>query len=86
MPRLNNEQRVEIITLHQNGAKVSDLAEQFHVSRPTIYNLINKFQTTASVRDLQRPGQPRITDVRDDHRLVRLSSSNPQMISEWSGV
>jgi transposase len=91
MPRLNNEQRVEIITLHQNGAKVSDLAEQFHVSRPTIYNLINKFQTTASVRDLQRPGRPRITDVRDDRRLVRLSSSNPQMVSrtlvsEWSGV
>ena len=41
-PRLTKEQRDTISQLYGDGTPISHLAQQFKVSRPTIYNIIEE--------------------------------------------
>jgi transposase len=61
---LTHDERVQIITLQQEGYTYSNLALRFNVRKATITDLISKFRRTGSTDDL--PGRGR-------HRaLVRL--------------
>jgi transcriptional antiterminator len=41
-PRLTKEQRLEIIQMYDQGKPIAHLAQQFKVTRPTIYNVIEE--------------------------------------------
>lgn len=48
---------------------IGRVANNFGVSRPTIYNLLTKHQATGSVKDRPRAGRPRVTTGREDRHI-----------------
>ena len=66
MPRLNQNQRIQALTMLARGDNVSN------VSRNTIIRLRQRFQQTGGVVDRRRPGRPRITNPRTD-RFITLT-------------
>ena len=92
--RLTHNQRIEIVTLQEEGYTYRQLAEHFNVRPATISELIIKYRRTGSEDDQPRPGRHRISTERQDRSLVRLVSQNPstssralsQQWAETSGV
>jgi len=54
------------------GRRFQDVAVEFGVNKSTISRLHRRYTETGSVDDRPRPGQPRVTTVRQD-RVIRLS-------------
>ena len=71
MAKLSDDQRNEAIGMLRNSS-VNDVAQHFGVHRTTIDRLKRKKQQTGSVKDLQRPGRPRVTTAAED-RAIRTS-------------
>ena len=82
MPRLTAEQRLRIVTLHDEANfEVSQLARDFGVARSTVQRLLAKHRATATTDDRPRPGKPRISTERQDRILIRMSSANPTQVA-----
>ena len=71
MAKLSDEQRNEAMGMLRNSS-VKDVAQHFGVHRTTIDRLNRKKQQTGSVKDLRRPGRPRVTTAAED-RAIRTS-------------
>ena len=54
----------QVIGVLKAGSTVNDIAHHFGCSRQTIHDLINRYNSTASVRVSARPGRARVTTLR----------------------
>ena len=71
MPRLNQNQRIQALTMLGHGDNVSNVSRALGCHRNTIIRLRQRFQLTGSVTDCRRPGRPRVTNPRTD-RFITL--------------
>ena len=72
MPRLNQSQRIQALTMLARGENVSNVSRAFGCHRNTIIQLRQRFQQTGGVTDRCRPGRPRVTNPRTD-RFITLT-------------
>ncbi len=69
--RLSEASRLRAIGQIEAGRRFQDVANGFGVHCSTISRLHEKYVATGSVKDLPRPGRPRVTTLRQD-RAIRL--------------
>ena len=62
MRRLNQNQRIQALTMLAHGDNVSNVSRAFGCHRNTIIWLHQRFQQTGGVADRRRPGSPRVTN------------------------
>ena len=72
MPRRNQNQRIQALTMLARGDNVSNVSRAFGCDRNTIIRLHQRFQQTGVVADRRRPGRPRVTNPRTD-RFITLT-------------
>ena len=72
MPRLNQNQRIQALTMLARGDNVSNVSRAFGCHRNTLIRLGQRFQQTGGVADRRRPGRPRVTNPRTD-RFIMLT-------------
>ena len=72
MPRLNQNQQIQALTMLARGDNVSNVSRAFGCHRNTIIRLRQRFKQTGGVADRRRPGRPRVTNPRTD-RLITLT-------------
>ena len=72
MPRLNENQRIQALTILARGDNVSNVSRAFGCHRNTIIRLHQCFQQTGWVADRRKPGRPRVTNPRTD-RIIALT-------------
>ena len=84
MPRLNQNQRIQAITLLARGDNVSNVSRAFGCHRKTIIRLRQRFQQTGGVADRRRPGRPRVTNPRTD-RFITLTRTF-DVVFKWRYV
>ena len=72
MPRLNQNQRIQALTMLARGDNVCNVSRAFGCHRNTIIRLRQRFQQTGGVADRRRPGRPRVTNPRTD-RFITLT-------------
>ena len=69
MPRLSNENRARALGMLDCGKSQQYVARQFNVSRSTIARLVQRINTTGTLKDRQRSGAPRVTSIRQDNYI-----------------
>ena len=69
MPRLNLEERYQILGLLQAGFSQAAVARRFNVARSTVVRLVRRFGATGSAADSPRSGAPRVTSRRQDNYI-----------------
>ena len=62
--RLSKHPRNQVIGVLKVGSTVNDIAHHLGCSRQTIHDLMNRYNSTASVRVRARPGRARVTTLR----------------------
>ena len=67
MPRLNQNQQIQGLTMLAHGDNVSNVSRAFGCHRNTIIWLRQYFQQTGGVADRRRPGRPRVTNPSNGH-------------------
>ena len=72
MPRQNQNQRIQALTVLARGDNVSNVRRAFGCHRNTIIRLRQRFQQTGRVADRRRPGSPRVINPRTD-RFITLT-------------
>ena len=72
MPKLNQNQRIQGLTMLARGDNVSNVSRAFGCHRNTIIRLRKRFQRTGGLADRRRPGRPRVTNPRTD-RLITMT-------------
>ena len=72
MHRLNQNQRIQALTILARGDNVSNVSRAFVFHRNTIIRLRQHFQQKGGVADRRRPGRPRVTNPRTD-RFITLT-------------
>ena len=72
MPRLNQNQRIQALTMLARGDNVCNVSRAFGCHRNTMIRLRQRFQQTGEVADRRRPGRPRVTNLRTD-RFITLT-------------
>ena len=70
MPRLNNDQRNQVIGMLNAGSSVANVSRLFGCTRATINRLRTRFQTRGTVQDRPRSGRPRVTTAADDRYMT----------------
>ena len=65
--RLSKDQRNQIIGVLKAGSTVNDIAHHFGCSGQTVHNLMNRYNSSGSVRVRSRPGRARVTTLRPYH-------------------
>ena len=60
MPRLNQNQQIQALTMLGRGDNVSNVSRAFCYHRNTINRLHQRFQQTGGMADRRRPGRPRV--------------------------
>lgn len=69
MPRLNSEERAQVLAMLECGRTQEQVARRFNVSRMTIVRLIQRVRDTGTFKDRPRSGRPRVTSVRQDNYI-----------------
>ena len=72
MPRLNQNQQIQALTMLGRGDNVSNVSRAFCCHRNTINRLHQRFQQTGGMADRRIPGRPRVTNPRTD-RFITLT-------------
>ena len=72
MPRLNQNQRIQALTMLARGDNVSNVSRAFGSQRKTISWLHQRFQQTDGVAHRRRPGRGRGTNLPTD-RFIMLT-------------
>ena len=76
MPRLDNEQRCEMVGMSRANAIVAGVANHFSMSRECIKNLRNRLQATGTVNDRSRSGRSRDTAAAKDRHIHTMHLRN----------
>ena len=72
MARLNQNPRIQALTMLARGDNVSNVSRAFGCHRNTIIRLRQRFQQTGGVADRRRPDRPKVTNPRTD-RFITLT-------------
>ena len=72
MPRLNQNQRIQALTMLAHGNNVSNVRRAFGCHRNTIIRLRQRFQQTGGVADRRRRVRSRVTNPRTN-RFITLT-------------
>ena len=72
MPRLNQNRRIQALTMLTRGDNVSNVSRAFGCYRNTLIQLRQRFHQTGGVADRRRPGRPSVTKPRKD-RFITLT-------------
>ena len=72
MPRLNQNQRIQALTMLARGDNVSNVSRAIGCHRNTKIGLRKRFQQTGGMADRRRPGRSTVTNPRTD-RLIKLT-------------
>ena len=72
MPRLNQNQRIQALTMLARGDKVSNVSRAFGCHTNRIIRLRQRFQQTGGMAYRRRPGRPRVANLQTD-RFVTLT-------------
>ena len=72
MPRLNQNLRIQALTMLARGNNVSIVSRAFSCHRNTIIRLCQRFHQTGGVADRRRHGRPRVTNPRTE-RFITLT-------------
>ena len=72
MHRLNQNQRIQALTMLARGDNASNVSIAFGCHRNIIIRLRQRFQQTGGVADRHRPGRPTVTNPRTD-RFITLT-------------
>ena len=70
MRRLNQNQRIQALTMLARGDNVSNVSRAFGCHRNTVIRLCQRFQQTGGVAECRRPGRPRVTNPRTDRSIT----------------
>ena len=66
MPRLNQNKRIQALTMLARGDNVSNVSRAFGCHRNTKIRLRQRFQQKSGVADRRRPGRPRVANPQTD--------------------
>ncbi|XP_060063217.1 uncharacterized protein LOC132543715 [Ylistrum balloti] len=80
--RISNNERWQIIGMHNTGMSCREIGRQLNITHTVISRLIRKHVATGNVQDRQRSGRPRKTTARDDRMLLRLARQEPRSASQ----
>ena len=89
MPRhLGQEISQRVVELRARGQSQRDIADALGMTQGAVSKILRRHQETGTVRHRSRSGRPRISTLRDDRSLVRMSLrdrflSAPRLRSEW---
>ena len=72
MTKLNQNQRIQILTMLARADNVSNISKAFGCHRNTLIRLRMRFQQTGGVADRRKPDRPRVTNPRTD-RFITLT-------------
>jgi len=72
MPRLRENERIQVVLQLASDVMVYDVARQFNCHRNTVFNLRQLYECSESVRGQPRIGRPRVTTVRQ-YLFITLS-------------
>ena len=72
MPGLNQNQRIQALTMLARGDNISNVSRALGCHRNTIIWLHQHFQQTGGVADRRRPCRPRVTNPQTD-RFITLT-------------
>ena len=72
MPRLNQNQLIQTLTILARGDNISNVSRTLGCHRNTIIRLRQRFQQIGGVADRRRSGRPRVTKPRKD-RFITLT-------------
>ena len=72
MPRLNQNQQNQALTMLAHGDNVSNVSKSFSCHRNTIIWLHRHFKQTGGVADCRRPGRPTVKNPRTE-RFITLT-------------
>ena len=73
LPRLNQNRRIQVLTMLARGNNVSNVSRAFACYRYKIMRLRQRFQQTGGEADRRRLGRPRVTNPRTD-RFITLTN------------
>ena len=76
MARLTIEERHAAIAFLRAGRSYRDIARHLGCHNSTISRLQQRLRATGRLADRPRPGQPRVTTVRDDRMIVATHTNN----------
>ena len=60
----SKDPRNQVVGVLKAGSTVNDIAHHFGCSRQTIHDLMNRYNSTASVRVRAKPGRAHVTTLR----------------------
>ena len=72
MLRLNQNQRIQALTMLARGDNFSNVSRAFGCHRNTIIRLRQHLQQTRGVANRRRPGRPRVTNPRTDRFMTLM--------------
>jgi transposase len=78
---LTDIQRASIVTAHNFGESISDLARTMKVAYTTIQRAIDKYKATQEVGRKLGSGRPRKTTKKQDRKIIRAISKNRKITS-----
>jgi len=87
--RLSHDDRVKVIILKEEGYSVEAIAKRVKCSHSAVSKTVKRHKETGSVDDRPRSGRPRLSTLRDDRELLRISLRNrmftsTQLKREWN--
>ena len=81
MPQISHDDRVRIVTLHEERHSISEIARRFNRRRATIRDLLRKYEETGSLDNRDHQRRPRKSTERQDRALVRQATISPSSSS-----
>lgn len=71
--------RSAIITLHNEGKKLREIASQLKVSLKGVYSTIERYKSTGSLEDRKRTGRSKATTSAEDQYIIVTSKRNRRL-------
>lgn len=73
---LNEEERIEVISMSSKGLTNRAIAKQMKVSHQSIGTILQRWKTCGMVKDRKRSGRRRSTDRITDRQMVRIATKD----------
>ncbi|RYH25130.1 helix-turn-helix domain-containing protein [archaeon] len=71
--RVTEVKRIHILTLQEQGCKLSQIAHQANVKHRTVEAVLHKWKQHHTIHDLPKTGRPSKLDDRTKRRLARMA-------------
>jgi transposase len=69
---ISEAQRWQLIDMHTTGMSFKAIGRQMGYHYTVVSRLVRKYTQTNNVKDLPKPGRPRVISDRDDRELQRF--------------